>query len=382
MKIAGIALLLCGVAHSAVHAQPEPLKVLRYGAVNDRIVDAVTPGGLVQTRSGDLITTFVDRGDAAAGAKCYFVRSEDLGKTWSAPFLVIEPGSTHEGVYTELVQLPGGTLLMLVLRIWHRDSSRKGVFGYRESTIELRTSHDHGKSFQRLSFLDTPAKSLTSTAGALYRLQNGDVIIPAYCYSSQRTLQSGYQYGAGFYRSSDSGKTWGRMEVAFADPPAADEVKQNFNEAAFAVRDDGMLIAYARVDVHKGDNFRQNRMWRCQSADHGRTWTKPVETAITGISPMITRLPSGQFVLLCGVRDSSVMRRTTSLFTSGDGLNWTYRGHPYYSRTNGTPWNSATGGSQAMVSLGGHRLYVVFYAADSKLPGRNRTYIDGCLLEL
>jgi hypothetical protein len=64
------------------------------------------------------------------------------------------------------------------------------------------------------------------------------------------------------------------------------------------------------------------------------------------------------------------------------GLDWTYHGHPYYSRTNGTPWNSATDGSQAMVSLGGNKLYVVFYAADSESPGRDRIYIDGCLLEL
>ena len=220
------------------------------------------------------------------------------------------------------------------------------------------------------------------TLGMIHLLKNDDLIIPAYCYPSRQPQQSGYEYGSGFYRSKDGGRTWGRMEVAFADPPSADEVKQSFNEAAFVVRDDGALVAYARVDVHRGGDFRQNRMWRCQSADHGRTWTKPVETEIAGISPMITRLPSGRFVLLCGVRDSPVMRRTTSLFTSQDGLDWTYRGHPYYSRTNGKPWNSATGGSQAMVSLGGNRLYVVFYAADSKLPGRNKTYIDGCLLEL
>ena len=382
MKTFGIFLLLFGAAYSNIQAQTTPLKVLRYGVVNDQIVDAVTPGGLVQTSSGDLITTFVDKGDAAAGAKCYFVRSKDQGKTWSKPFLVVRPTDEHEGVYTELVQLPDGNLLMLILRIWHRDASRQGVFGYRESTIELKLSRDDGKSFTSTGFLDTPKKSLTSTTAALYQLKNGDLIIPAYCYASKQPPQIGYKYGSGFYRSADGGKTWGRMEVAFSDPPSADEVKQSFNEAAFAIRDDGTLIAYARVDVHRGDEFRENKMWRCESIDHGKTWTKPIETKITGISPMITRLPSGQFVLLCGVRDSPVMRRTTSLFTSHDGVTWTYRGHPYYSRTNGKPWNSATGGSQAMVSLGRNKLYVVFYAADSKLPGRHKTYIDGCLLEL
>ena len=370
------------VIQSVAGAQTKPLNILRSGVVNDQVVDAVTPGGLVKTESGDLITTFVDKGDSAAGSRCYFVRSTDAGKSWSGPYLVVEPTDEHEGVYTELAKLPDNRLVMLVIRIWHRDSSLKGVFGYRESTIELLVSSDEGQTFRKAGFLDTPKKSLTSTTGALYQLGNGDLIIPAYAYPSQQPPQDGYQYGSGFFRSSDGGKTWGKMEVAFADPPSANETRQGFNETAFAVRNDGIVIAYARVDVHKGDEFRLNRMWRCQSSDYGKTWTKPVETEITGISPMISRLPSGQFVLLCGVRDSPVMRRTTSLFTSSDGIEWSYRGHPHYSRTGGKPWNSATGGSQAMVSMGGNRLYVVFYAADEQLPGRNRTYIDGCLLEL
>ena len=56
-------------AHAWGESEESPLKVLRYGPVNDQIVDGLTPGGLVQTKSGDLITTFVDRGDAAAGSK-------------------------------------------------------------------------------------------------------------------------------------------------------------------------------------------------------------------------------------------------------------------------------------------------------------------------
>jgi len=120
----------------------------------------------------------------------------------------------------------------------------------------------------------------------------------------------------------------------------------------------------------------------CQSKDQGLTWTKPVETKITGIYPSITKLASGQFVMLCGLRDSKVRRRTTSLFTSKDGINWNYRGHPYYSRTKGIPYNSATGGGQAMISMGDDTIYVVFYAGDPILPGYHKTYVDGGLLKL
>jgi hypothetical protein len=359
-----------------------PLNVLRYGPVNDQVVDAVTPGGLVRTTSGDLITTFTDKGDSAAGSKCYFVRSTDQGRTWSSPYLTVEPRNPKEGIFTELVSLPSGDLLMLLIRIAHVDTSRESVFAYRVSTVELKVSRNNGDTFESIGFLNTPPKSLTSTIGALYQLNNGDLIIPAYTYTSQPRQHPGYAYGAGFYRSLDGGAHWGPLEVVFEDPPSADETRQGFNETAFAVRDDGTIIAHARVDVHRGADFAQNFMWRSESTDEGVTWSKPVETDMVGIYPVITKLPSGPFVMACGIRDSPIMRRTTSLFTSDDGVNWEYRGHPYYSRTGGRPANSATGGSQAILPMEDGSLYIVFYAHDPKLPGRDKTYVDGCLLKL
>lgn len=378
------ALVLGICSHAVAESDAAPVEILRYGVVNDRVVDAVAPGGLVQTQSGDLLVTFVDKGDSAAGSKCYFVRSKDRGKTWSQPYMVVKPKNPKEGTYTEMVSLPDGNILLMIIRILHVDESAKSVFNVRESTIELQVSRDNGESFQPLGFFDTPRLSLTSTMGALYQLKNGDLIVPAYCYSGHpiQTGEKKYHYGSGFFRSVDGGKHWGPLELVFDDPPSAQEERQQFNESAFVVRDDGVTIAYARVDVHRGVDYKNNKMWRCQSSDHGLTWTKPVETEIAGIYPVITKLPSGQFVMSCGVRDSKVFRRTTSLFTSHDGIAWKYRGHPYYSRNKGLPFNSATGGSQALLSMGENKLYVVFYACDPTLPGHNKTYIDGCLLKL
>lgn len=358
----------------------DALTVLRYGPVNDTVVDAVSPGGLVRTLSGDLLTTFTDKGDSAAGSKCYVVRSTDLGTTWSEPYLTVEPNDPKEGIYTGLASLLDGRILMTLMRIGHSDTSRESVFGARETTVELKVSDDNGATFSSIGFLDTPPGALTSVMGTLYPLKNGDLILPAYCYASGSRQHPGYRYGSGFYRSLDGGAHWGPMELVFTDPPSPDETRQGFNESAFAVRDDGTIIAYARVDVHRGDDFKQNKMWRSQSTDHGLTWSAPEETDIVGIYPAIVTLPSGEFVMACGIRDSKVMRRTTSLFTSTDGLNWSYRGHPYYSRTNGVPANSATGGSQAMVSMGENGVYLVFYAHDPALPGRDKTYVDGCLV--
>ena len=376
-----ITLLLLSTVSMADETAP-PLEVLRYGPVNDLVIDAVPPGGLVKTTSGDLLTTFTDKGDSAAGSRCYLVRSKDEGVTWSAPYKIFEPNNPREGLFTELVTLPDDSVLLLIIRIAHTDTSPESVFAYRESTVELQRSEDNGETFQPVGFLPTAPKALTSTTGDLYTLPNGNLIIPAYCYTTPALQHPGYHYGAGFFRSQDGGNHWGPLEVAFQDPPSEEETRQGFNEAAFVVRDDGMIIAYARVDVHQGADFKLNHMWRTQSTDNGVTWTPPEETGIVGIYPTISTLPSGEFVMACGIRDSPIMRRTTSLFTSSDGLTWTDRGHPYYSRSNGLPANSATGGSQDMVALGDNTLYIVFYAYDPALPGINKTYIDGNVIRL
>lgn len=365
------------------HAEPveSPVEVVRFGPVNDQIVDAVSPGGLVRTRAGDLLTTFTDKGDSAAGSKCYVVRSEDEGKTWSEPYIILEPTTPKEGLFTGLASLPDGRVLMTVTRIGHTDTTRESVFGYRESTVELHISDD-GDQFAPAGRLDTAPAALTSVMGTVVTLPNDDLIMPAYCYASGPREHPGYRYGSGFFRSVDGGAHWGPMETIFRDPPNSRDTRQRFNESAFAVRKDGTVIAYARVDVHRGDDFAQNKLWRSQSADNGLTWSIPVETDIAGIFPAIVSPPSGGFVMACGLRDSKVMRRTTTLFTSADAILWQQQGHAYYSRTGGVPENSATGGSQNLLPMEDGALFVVFYAHDSRLPGRDKTYVDGCVLRL
>ena len=191
--------------------------------MNDQIVDAVSPGGLVKTASGDLLTTFTDKGDSAAGSRCYVVRSKDEGVTWSQPFLVLEPNNPREGIFTGLVTLPDGSVLLLIMRIAHTDTSPESVFAYRESTIELQRSDDNGETFRSAGFLPTAPKALTSATGDIYTLPYGDLIIPAYCYTPQALEHPGYNYGSGFFRSRDGGAHWGPMEVAFKDPPSDQE---------------------------------------------------------------------------------------------------------------------------------------------------------------
>jgi hypothetical protein len=74
--------------------------------------------------------------------------------------------------------------------------------------------------------------------------------------------------------------------------------------------------------------------------------------------------------------------RTCILYYSADGENFAKVGQPYYSRTGGHPWNTATGGSQVIVHWEGDQYVLSFYAADQALPGRDHTYVDSNVVEI
>ena len=89
----------------------------------------------------------------------------------------------------------------------------------------------------------------------------------------------------------------------------------------------------------------------------------------------------GSFLMFAGALGERVPR-TNILYYSADGEHFTKLGQPYYSRTGGHPWNTATGGSQVTVHLEGDTYVVAFYSADKSLPGRDHTYIDSNVVEI
>jgi hypothetical protein len=70
------------------------------------------------------------------------------------------------------------------------------------------------------------------------------------------------------------------------------------------------------------------------------------------------------------------------LYQSPDGETMTQLGVPFYTRTNGRPQNTATGGSQVLIHWKDNQYVLSFYAADKLLPGRDHTYIDSNVVEI
>jgi len=340
-------------------------QVLRNGIVNDQIENAIQPFGIVKCDNGDWVATFQDKGDTTAGCKVYFVRSTNHGQTWSQPFKIIEDEDETVGLTIQLFTLPNGMKLAVFIKIKYQPS--------RSFVVTLYSCSDDFQTFTEIQQLTHPVQSsLFVTGNCITELDNGDLIIPGYTYPLGTPIE-GAVYGSGFFRSTDGGQSWGGFELAFAESDPNN--KKCFTESTFAVKEDGSIVGFARVDT-----TATKQMWKVVSSDNGVTWSTPVETSIPAVYPMITRLDNGKYVMICGLL-SIQPPRTVAFLVSDDGENYTLAGRAFYTRNGGYSYNTATGGSQAFIKVDSNKLYVTFYAYDPILPG-NHCYVDGNLVAI
>ena len=360
-------------------AEPQ-VKLIKSTIINDKVVDALSPGSMAVTSTGDILVTFVNQGDAGPGAVTYVVRSKDQGRTWSAPEQEFHPEHNRQGKAVSLTNLPDGSILRITNNIeYEKPVLTPGKWGWRKSKVLLERSTDDAKTFEPVQELEAVEGALTASMERVYVLSNGDLILPAYCYNGGRAAAS-TGFGSGFFRSTDGGKTWGKFEVAFKDEPTEDGPFA-FNESAFAVGENGVVYGFARTDRRP----KEKKVYRIMSTDNGKTWTKPEKLDLPKVDyPMIVKLSDGKGFLMIG-GNNAVTRRTVTFYYSADGKDFKPIGEAFYQPDDRhMPMNSATGGSQNLIKIPGQkdRFFVAFYAHDPQLPGRHKTRIEGNLIEL
>lgn len=356
------------------------MSVLHHAVVNDTIPDAQTPTGLVKDPSdGSLVLAFQDKGDVVAGTVTHFVRSIDGGKSWSQPFASYQDADPKVGAGVGFVQLPTGRIIAVIMEVEHTDVSVEGFKAPRKSRTVIADFDPHTAKLTPVSKLPQPPDSLVGAMPTNFiKLSNGDLILPAYLIPMDLHKPSpGVVYGSGLFRSRDDGKTWGDFELVFGKHPQQPEIF--YNESVIFEKPDGTLVAFARYDNETPPAKRF--MGKVVSKDFGRTWSAPVDSDLPAICPALLRRTDASYLMFAGALDERVPR-TNMLYYSADGERFTKLGQPYYSRTGGNPWNTATGGSQVLLPLGGDQYVVSFYAADKNLPGRDGTYVDSNVIEI
>lgn len=245
------------------------------------------------------------------------VYSDDLGKTWSDPVLIID--SNKEKMIQALdIQLFTDEKGRLHIQ-WVQNNVKtapevipKAKKGQPLVVLDGNLFDDFQHNEWEIICDDPDAAELVfSEPRFVYHgflrckpvfLNNGDWLNFAYDQLNDRY---------GYYISSDKGESYSHFYGSKKMPTV-------FDETMAYQKSDGTVIMFART--HAGE------LARSVSYDNGRTWT---ETELSGIVSADTRffvkkLPSGRVMLV--VNDDAKTRKNMTVFLSeDDGENWQYK---------------------------------------------------------
>jgi hypothetical protein len=388
------------VKETASNIKPKDPVIARADIVYDT-GPGLTPY-VVFAANRDLIVSWdTGRGDVMPGGTIQFARSQDLGKTWSKPYMTIKSGKPLIGIGASLYRLPDGNwtsgrmLLYTLEATWQEEPNQSkpnwaSLVGSRKFDSYYSFSVDDGYTFSDRKLLSDPAKRNDFAQGNIVELPNGDLIWP-WGYWGSEPLN-------GFRRSTDGGLSWQPVVLAWQDPPPGHDKPLAFNETAAAVCKDGTIVAIARVD---GAPDNDKRFWQIKSDDNGKTWTTPRQIEISGGSPAMYCTPKGQLWL--AYRDGGFGPGLGLAVSNDNGNTWRFLCHlkepkgeheklyghiRYTDEDRKKPWRPAEGmvGYPCFAKISDTEVYVVYHAHNraemSKRFPEVPFYIAGNLLRI
>ena len=216
------------------------------------------------------------------------VFSSDEGKTWSKPAVVVDTPLDDRA--PAFGQAKDGTLVLGYYRDQNYDAQGKydRTLDRPHDTWVTRSS-DGGKTWQEPIQIDISEIEWGSPFGRILTLPDGAMLMPIYGLEVRPAGQKSPKRKDGrpgdtnhsyLFRSTDNGKTWKRWgEIG--------DGKMQLNETAVLRLPDGKLIAMARA--------RSRDVWRTDSTDEGRTWSKPQPLTPINVHPAdLVLLPDGR----------------------------------------------------------------------------------------
>lgn len=253
-----------------------------------------------------VFTDFVE--DDEQGALPYIVRSEDRGKTWSAPVTF-------------------GLEFMKTLADPAKASSSLGIFGPTERGTTLAVGYHVAKgaskeNYQedirfRASSLMVGRREKGAREFTFHAYPSGTFLGEQFGYGGLvlpggRTIlqvwgaaKSGENWQCGIVISDDDGKTWRYRQVGYEPsleirdkPPTP----AGFNEQTLFRLRDGTLVSMIRGREKLGrvpSSPKDTWYFRSESRDRGETWSRPEATNLagTGAPPSGITLPDGSILM-------------------------------------------------------------------------------------
>lgn len=277
------------------------------------------PPTIAVTKGGRIFAGWYTGGPQEPHMRNYsiLVYSDDGGRTWSRPLLVI-PGSYEKCIHNTDISVfvdPNGTLHVL----WVQDHAEPtpedrptAKPGQPLCFVDGYMFDDYEHSQWEILCEDPDAETLSFTEPRyLYQgllrtkptfLDNGDWIYFAYDQIDDRY---------GYYISSDAGKT-------FTHYYSAKKLPTEFDEVTAFKRNDGTLKMFARCEL--------GELAQSISYDNGKTWCEATLSGIASANSCyaVQKLPSGRVVLILN-NHRKLRDRMTVLLSEDDGNTWTYK---------------------------------------------------------
>ena len=270
--------------------------------------------GIDRTPKGRLWAAWVAGGDSEKGFFCA-ATSDDDGRTWSEPRLVIDPVDAPNGLARRA--LVGNFWTDPTGRLWLFYDQSLGYFDGRAGVWATTCDNPDAdeptwSKPRRLANGATLNKPVVLKSGAWLlpvSLWPRDKIKPASLGELFHDLDA--ERMAHIYESTDQGKTWTRRGGALFP-------KSQFDEHMFVELKDGRLWMLARTNYGIAESF---------SADQGRTWSEPQASTIGHASARfhLRRLASGRLLL---VKHGKIEERTpkrshlTAYVSDDEGRTW------------------------------------------------------------
>jgi sialidase-1 len=218
------------------------------------------------------------------------VFSEDEGKTWSKPTVVVD--SEMDDRNPAFGQAKDGTL---VVGYWHcanYDANGKYTADLEnggKTRTKVTRSTDGGKTWSTPADIDVSDLGYGSPYGKIVTMPDGAMLMPVYGTGvrdngANQPPKGDYSH---LYRSTDNGQTWSRFSTIG---------KERFNETGVVRLDSGDLLAAMRTS-------KPQDVWLTRSTDGGKTWSEPKNLTPAMAHPAdLVQLPDGRVVLVTGDR--------------------------------------------------------------------------------
>ena len=250
-----------------------------------------------------------------------WANSRDGGLTWKINDSCPPLGHVQEISYGSAPLADGGTVTLTFIGKGSTDPLRAiiqhGRIGYRPYQDEKAEIGERHSIMNLGPFSRFLPHGMTRTA-------DGKIIAAGYV-PFQAPDGKSDKTTVAFLASADEGRTWRYLSHI------PNETKFDFCEPAILPTKDGRLLVVMRIEGDRAFIVKDMRpaearhevgyfLYQTESCDGGRTWTVPVQLSIWGHPPHLTRLASGNILLVYGHRRDPYEIR--AILSRDEGRTW------------------------------------------------------------